>query len=187
MSTFLWDWKIAGGTIFLLSCFAVPALSAAISEGFESGQKTSYAAADIILTTGTWNLNDALIGSLPADVKNGGKSVRIRNSGKLTMKFDRATGAGKITIKHAKYSKDDNSSWGLWCSTNGGTSWKGIGPMIITSSTTLQTATFTPKIPGLVRCEIRKTDGTDSRINIDDFVITDYAASTSALPAASQP
>src|ERR1041385_4126964 len=32
------------------------------NEGFESGTKTAYAAADVTLGTGVWNLSDALIG-----------------------------------------------------------------------------------------------------------------------------
>ncbi|WGV26709.1 EndoU domain-containing protein [Halotia branconii] len=180
--------KIAGGSVFLLSFFTFRATSATISEGFESGQKGAYAAADINLSTGTWNLNDALIGNLSSDVKNGSQSVRIRNNGKVTMKFDRTTGAGTVTIKHAKYGNDTSTTWGLWCSTNSGTSWTPIGSIITTSSKSLQTATFTPNISGIVRCEVRKTDGTSNRTNIDDFVITDYGSSGSpSLPAGSVP
>src|SRR5262245_60368506 len=39
------------------------------SEGFESGTKTAYAAADVTLGSGVWNMNDALIGTLSTDVK----------------------------------------------------------------------------------------------------------------------
>ncbi|MEA5503660.1 EndoU domain-containing protein [Halotia wernerae UHCC 0503] len=123
MPKFTLPLKIAGGAVFLLSFFAFRAISATISEGFESGQKGAYAAADINLSTGTWNLSDALIGNLSSDVKNGSQSVRIRNNGKVTMKFDRTTGAGTVTIKHAKYGNDASTTWGLWCSTNSGTSW----------------------------------------------------------------
>ncbi|MBH8552252.1 EndoU domain-containing protein [Nostocaceae cyanobacterium CENA357] len=188
MPKFTLPLKIAGGAVFLLSFFAFRAISATISEGFESGQKGAYAAADINLSTGTWNLNDALIGNLSSDVKNGSQSVRIRNSGKVTMKFDRTTGAGTVTIKHAKYGNDASTTWGLWCSTNSGSSWTPVGSIVTTSSQSLQTATFTPNISGLVRCEVRKTDGTSNRTNIDDFVITDYGSSSSpSLPAGSVP
>src|SRR5882757_3220410 len=63
------------------------------SEGFEAGTKTAYAAADVTLGSGTWNLNDALIGTLSTDVKTGSQSGRMRNSGRITMRFDRTTGA----------------------------------------------------------------------------------------------
>ncbi len=143
-------------------------------EGFESGSKGSYAAADVTLSTGIWNLNDALIGNLAGDAKSGTQSTRIRNSGKATMKFDSTTGAGTVTIKHGKYGSDASTTWQLWCSVNSGSSWTQIGSTVTTSSTTLATATFTPNISGTVRCEVRKTDGTTNRTNIDDISITDF-------------
>ncbi|MBD2515849.1 EndoU domain-containing protein [Nostoc sp. FACHB-973] len=180
--------KIAGGAVFLLSFSVFRAIGATISEGFESGQKAAYAAADVTLSTGTWNLNEALLGNTSSDVKNGAQSVRVRNSGKITMKFDRTAGAGTVTIKHAKYGNDSSTTWGLWCSTTSGTSWTAVGSIITTSSKTLQTATFTPNISGIVRCEVRKTDGSTNRTNIDDIVITDFGSSGSpSLPAGSVP
>ncbi|SRR5579883_1326000 len=149
-----------------------------ITEGFESGSKTSYAAADVTLSTGIWNLNDALIGNLASDAKDGAYSARVRNSGRVTMEFDRTTGAGTVSIKHAKFGSDSNTTWQLWCSTSSGTSWFQIGSTITTSSTSLQTANFTPNISGTVRCEIRKTDGSSNRTNFDDITITDYGTSS---------
>src|SRR6476620_1723412 len=58
-----------------------------LSEGFEAGTKTAFAAANVTLGSGTWNLNDALIGTLSTDVKTGTKSARVRNSGHVTMLF----------------------------------------------------------------------------------------------------
>ncbi|KYC40488.1 hypothetical protein WA1_25535 [Scytonema hofmannii PCC 7110] len=180
--------NVAGGTVLLLTFSVSSANSATISEGFETGSKGSYAAADVSLSTGVWNLNDSLLGDLATDRKSGAKSARIRNSGRVTMKFDRTTGAGTITIKHAKFGSDGNTTWGVWCSTNSGSSWTQIGSAIATTSTTLQTAEFTPNISGTVRCEVRKTDGTTNRTNIDDIVITDYGSSGSpSLPSGSVP
>jgi endonuclease G len=150
------------------------AVGVTIIEDFETGSKTSYAIADVSLSTGTWTLDDALIGTLTSDVKNGAKSARVRYSGKITMKFDRTTGTGTVSIKHGKFSSDASTNWQLWCSSNSGVSWTQYGSTITTSSTTLATATFTPNIAGTSRCEIRKTDGTANRTNIDDITITDY-------------
>ncbi|MGH2416097.1 MAG: hypothetical protein ACRDEA_20885, partial [Microcystaceae cyanobacterium] len=61
--------KIAGGAILLLCFVSSRANSTTISEGFENGAKGSYAAADVALSTGVWNFNDALIGNLSSDVK----------------------------------------------------------------------------------------------------------------------
>lgn len=144
------------------------------SENFETGTKTAYAAADVTLASGVWNLNDALLGNSASDVKNGTQSARVRNSGKLTMKFDRTAGAATVTILHAKYGTDANSTWQLWYSTNGGTSYTQTGATITTSSTTLQTASFTVNISGTIRFEIRKTDGSTNRVNFDDISITDF-------------
>ncbi|MUG98279.1 hypothetical protein F7734_40625 [Scytonema sp. UIC 10036] len=180
--------NVAGGTVLLLSFSVSSANSATISEGFETGTKGSYAAADVNLGTGVWNMNDALIGDLANDRKTGAKSARIRNNGRVTMKFDRTTGAGTITIQHAKFGSDGNTNWGVWCSTNSGSSWTQIGSTITTTSTTLQTAQFTPNISGTVRCEVRKTDGSGNRTNIDEIVITDYGSSTPPpLPSGSVP
>lgn len=171
--------KITVGTALLFSFSISQVSSATISEGFESGTKGSYAAADVTLSTGVWNFNDALIGNLSTDAKSGTQSARIRNTGKVTMQFDRSTGAGTISIKHAKFGSDASSTWGVWCSTNSGSSWTQVDSTVTTNSTSLQTATFTPNISGTVRCEVRKTGGGTNRINIDDIEITDYGTSGS--------
>ena len=153
----------------------------ALAEGFETGSKTAYAAADVTLGSGVWNLNDALIGTSTSDVKNGTASARVRISGKLTMKFDRTTGAGTVTIKHAKYGTDGNTTWELWYSTNSGTSWVQSGSTVTTSATTLATASFTVNVAGTIRFEIRKTDGSSTnRTNIDDIAISDYTSNNPA-------
>ena len=152
------------------------ALAVTNSENFETGTKTAYTAADVTLSSGIWNLNDALIGNSTSDRKNGTQSARVRNSGKLTMKFDNANGAATVTVSHALYGTDVSSTWQLWYSTNGGTSFTQSGGTITTSSTTLATASFTVNIAGNIRFEIRKTDGSTNRINFDDFTITDYGS-----------
>ncbi len=144
-----------------------------VSENFESGTKTAYAAANVTLSSGVWNLNDALLGTSTSDRKNGLQSVRTRNSGKVTMTFNRTDGASTVTVAHALYGTDASCTWQLWYSTNSGSTWTQIGSTVTTSSTTLQTATFTVNKTGTIRFEIRKTDGSANRINFDDFVIND--------------
>jgi endonuclease G len=142
-------------------------------ETFESGTKTAYAADAVTLSSGDWYLDDALIGNTSSDPKNGTKSVRIRNTGKVSMLFNVTTGASSVTIKHAKYGSDGNSTWELWVSTNSGSSFSKVGSTITTSSTSLQTATFSMSISGNARFELRKVSGGTNRINIDDFSIDD--------------
>ncbi|ASZ12033.1 DNA/RNA non-specific endonuclease [Chitinophaga pendula] len=140
-------------------------------EGFESGTKGAYAAGDVTLGSGTWNMDNALIGNLATDRKNGAKAVRMQNTGKITMKFDLSAGADQVSVSHGSFGSDASSTWELWYSTNGGSSWTKAGSTITTNSTSLSVATFTIGATGAVRFEIRKLGG--GRLNIDDFTVGD--------------
>jgi endonuclease G len=142
-----------------------------LTENFESGTKTAYATANVTLSSGSWSFNDALIGNLSTDRKNGSQSARIRNTGSITMNFNFADGASTVSVQHAVFGTDGSSTWELRASTNGGSTYTRVGSTITTSSTTLQTATFTVNITGNVRLAIVKTGGGANRINIDDVVI----------------
>jgi endonuclease G len=74
--------------------------SYAITEDFEPGSKAAYADGTVALTTGQWDFNDALLGSLATEVKDGKQSVRVR-AGSITMNFD-INGLKQISIEHAK-------------------------------------------------------------------------------------
>ncbi|HEX4416398.1 MAG TPA: DNA/RNA non-specific endonuclease [Kofleriaceae bacterium] len=145
-----------------------------LTEGFEAGSKASYAAANVTLGSGTWNLDDALIGSLSTDVFTGTRSARVRNSGHVTMEFDRTTGAGTVTLHHATYGSDASGTWGLFSSQNGGSTWTQVGTSRSTTAGSFSTATFTVNLSGTIRFDIRKLDGGSNRINIDDISITDF-------------
>jgi endonuclease G len=147
---------------------------ALLSEGFETGIKSSYTTGNVTLSTGSWTFNDALIGNLSSDAKTGAFSARLRNVGSLTTLFNKNGGAGIVTIKHAKYGTDANSTWELWVSANSGSSWTKVGNTITTSSSVLSTASFTVNRTDVTRFQIRKTGGGTSRLNIDDIAITDY-------------
>jgi endonuclease G len=146
-------------------------------EGFESGSKGSYASGTVTLGSGDWKLDDALIGNLEGDVKNGTQSVRIRNTGTLTMNFD-VNGADVVSIVHAKYGTDSNSSWQLWYSTDRGSTWLQTTGTITSSSTSLSRATFDTGISDNVRFQIRKISGGTARINIDDINISTAGGTT---------
>jgi endonuclease G len=147
----------------------VPAPKAyVLTEDFESGSKTAYAAADVTISTGSWNMNDGLLGNLAADLKNGNKSVRLR-TGTINMNFD-INGVTMLYIKHGKYGTDANSTWQLLMSTDGGTVYTQLGTDISETNTTLVTDSFkVASTTGKVRFMIRKAVGT-TRINIDDMV-----------------
>jgi len=156
----------------LVAAFALPggARATTTTEGFESGTKTAYAAADVSLSTGWWYFDDALIGNLSTDRKTGAASARIRNTGSISTDFDFSS-AGTVTVQHAVFGTDGSSTWELWASTNGGTSYTKVGSTVTTSSTSLQTATFNVNSSGAVRLSIRKTGGGTNRINVDNVTV----------------
>ena len=144
----------------------LPPVTYTIIEDFEnSAAKTSYVAADVSMPTGTWNLDDALVGNLDTDLKNGLKSVRLR-AGKLTMNFDVA-GVNMLYIKHGKFGKDANSTWQLLMSTDGGSSFTQVGSDIVEDNSSLKLDSFKVSTDAKVRFQIRKAGTT--RINIDDI------------------
>ncbi|NIG55809.1 DNA/RNA non-specific endonuclease [Chitinophaga sp. Cy-1792] len=143
-----------------------------LSESFETGSKSAYAAANVSLTSGSWYFDDALIGNTSSDPRNGVASVRIRNTGQISMNFNAAGGAQTIKVSHAVYGSDGSSTWQLWVSTDGGSTYTQTGGTITTSSSSLQIATFTVNIAGSYRLSIRKISGGSNRINIDDVIVT---------------
>lgn len=167
--------KPGGGTSTSLT-FNIAAVTTT-KEDFEIGTKGGYAALDVTLKTGVWNLNDALIGNSTADVKNGTKSARVHYDGRLTMKFNLTSGAGIVTIQHAMYGSDSPTQWQLWYSIDDGSNWQQVDSTINTNTKVFQTASFTVNISGFIRFDIRKIDSTINRINFDDFTVTSYGSS----------
>ncbi|GAA3510613.1 hypothetical protein GCM10022393_25170 [Aquimarina addita] len=143
------------------------------TETFESGTKFSYAGGSVTLTaSGNWYLSDALIGTSASDQKFGSKSIRIQNTGYAIMSFDMDNGAQTVTIRHAKYGSDDTSTWRLIASYDSGASWFYAGDTITTSSTSLNTVSFTVNESRGVRYGVYKTSGGSNRINIDNIEIS---------------
>jgi endonuclease G len=159
---------IAG--LVVLSISLTTATMTPLSEGFEAGGKSSYAAANVTLGTGSWFMDDALTGNLSTDRKTGAYSARIRNTGLIRMNFNK-TGAGTVSIQHAVFGTDGPSTWQLWSSTNSGSTWTQVGSTVSTSSTTLQTVSFTVNNANAIRFEIRKLSGGANRINVDNVQI----------------
>ena len=159
---------------------AAAAQAVAVTENFESGTKGSYTTGNVTLTTGSWSFNDALLGNLSTDKKNGTQSARVRNSGILSTNFDFTTGASVVTVYHAVFGTDGSSTWQLWYSTNGGSSYVQSGSTVTTSSSSLVQANFTINVSGNIRFQVRKTDGSANRINFDDFTVN--PANTVSVP-----
>lgn len=137
------------------------------NEDFESGTKGAYAAANVTLGTGSWYFDDALIGSLASDRKVGAKSARITGTGSISMNFD-MTAIATITVQHAVFGSDGNSTWQLLASDNSGATYTPVGDTITSSSTTLQQVSFMLNVSGNLRIKIKKLSGGSNRINIDE-------------------
>lgn len=169
---------IAAAILFVSVFVSIGSQAATIlTEGFEAGGKTAYAAANVTLGSGSWYLNDALTGNTTSDRKTGSYAARVRELGTVRMNFN-VSSAGTVSVQHAKYGSDGNSTWELWQSTNSGSSWTKVGTTQTTSSTTLTTVNFTVNNAAAIRFEIRKVSGGANRINFDNISITDYIAPT---------
>jgi endonuclease G len=156
------------------SANSTQAIVQTFAETFESGTKTAYASASVSLSSGSWTLDDALIGNTAADLKSGSQSVRIRNTGTLTMNFNVTTGASTVTVKFGAYGTDGSSNFQLWVSTNSGSTYTQAGATVTASAASLSTATFAVNQAGTLRLQLRKTTGGTNRINIDDFTINSF-------------
>ena len=88
--------------LIVLTISLTTATMTPLSEGFEAGGKTSYAAANVTLGTGSWFMNDARTGNLSTDRKTGAWSARIRNTGLIHMNFNK-TGASTVSTQHAVF------------------------------------------------------------------------------------
>ncbi|MEI8203563.1 MAG: hypothetical protein WCH34_11155 [Bacteroidota bacterium] len=146
-------------------------------EDFETGSKSNYLIANANCTKGSWTFDEALIGSLTTDHKNGLQSIRLRNSGgSVYMNFDKPNGADTVIIYHSVYGTDNPSNWKLQMSTNQGISWIDIGDSVTASTTTLTPAYFIIKQAGNVRFKIiHLSGGSANRLNIDDIHIGDFS------------
>jgi endonuclease G len=135
-------------------------------ESFEKGRKDAYATGSVALETGTWLLNDALIANSDKDKKNGSASIRIKNTGMLSMQFDLAGEIKRLSISHGIYSNDASADWLLQYSTDKGNSWQNVGDLV-TSTQSLTTTVFDIGKKGPIRFRIEKLNG--GRLNIDDI------------------
>ncbi|WP_084134768.1 lamin tail domain-containing protein [Paenibacillus harenae] len=146
-----------------------PAAAMILNEAFENGSKGSYTAGNVTLATGSWNMDNALIGNLSTDKKNGLQAARIRSAGSITMNFNVA-GAKTVKISHANFSTDTGAAWKLQKSINGGSSWTDVTGTV-TSSSSLAVQSITVNETAGVRFRILVSGTAGSRINIDDVQI----------------
>lgn len=144
--------------------------AALFPEGFESGTKTSYTAGNVSLGSGQWTFSNALIGTSSSDRKTGSKSARIQSSGFIHTNFNLNFGVNFVTVQHAKYGSTANSSWQFFYSINNGSTWTQVGSTINTTSTSLNSVTFTLNTTVPTRIRISKLNGSGI-INIDNLLV----------------
>ncbi|WP_169089823.1 lamin tail domain-containing protein [Paenibacillus sp. PL91] len=159
-----------GGSVSTTFTVTVTAASTVIlNEAFESGSKGSYTAGNVALSSGSWNMDNALIGNLSTDKKNGLQAARIKSAGSISMNFD-AAGAKTVKVSHASFGTDTGAVWKLQKSVNSGTSWTDVTGTFSPSST-LAVQTITVNENASVRFRILVSGTSGSRINIDDIQI----------------
>ena len=152
-------------------------------ETFEAGSKGAYEDADEPLATGPWHFQDALIGSSPQDHKAGERAARLRNLGRLSMRFDAKAGVRRITISAAAYGTDGPSTWELWLSRDGGRTFARTGAPVLTNGPVLTPHVFAGLANSPLRLEIRKTSGPKNRLDIDDIILETAAGPAVATDA----
>ena len=84
---------VAVGAVCALWLTPGQAQTSILSEGFEAGGKTSYAAGTVALGSGQWQMNEALTGNLSTDRKTGAFAARVRETGVVRMNFNVASAA----------------------------------------------------------------------------------------------
>ncbi len=159
---------------FLASGAACGAAAQTWLEDFETGTKSSYASNDVTCTMGSWNMNDALIGSLVNDKTIDSKSVRIQNNGYISMNFDKTNGTGILAFYIAKYGSDVDATALAEYSIDGGTNWTQAGETISVTNPALAQIVIPLNVTNNVRFRISQSSSGDKRINIDNIEITDY-------------
>ncbi|MDO7874271.1 choice-of-anchor D domain-containing protein [Hymenobacter sp. ASUV-10] len=171
----------ASGTSNALT-LTVTAPPAGFFEPFEADSKTSYTTGTVTLATGQYNFVDALLGTSTDDRKNNTRSARLQ-AGSVTMSFDKANGAGTITLQAANFGTDTGGRLVVSVSTDGGATFTAYASAQTTLTSTLATYTFTANVPGSIRVRLSNPTGSGStRINIDDLQITDYSGPACVAP-----
>jgi len=167
-------------TFFSLLTYFPSVLYGQLSEDFDQGSKGSYATGSVEFSTGSWILNDALLGDDNGDRYNGLQSVRIRN-GFIEMEFDYPDGASLFSFSGANsgFSGDTGGTVQVLYSTNQAESWQTAGdPISLTEENALENYELFLDIETSVRFKIEKTEG--NRVNIDDVKIEPFTELTEA-------
>ncbi len=162
----------------------VTAPPAGFFEPFDAGFKSGYAIGNVTLATGSYAFDDALSGNTVSDPRNNLYSARIQ-TGSVTMNFDKANGAGTITVYAANFGSDNAGRLRVSVSNDGGTTFTAYISPNTTLTGTLAQYTFSANVAGNVRVRFSNPTGSSSaRINIDDVQIGDFTGPPCTAPTA---
>jgi len=152
--------------------------------GFEGpGEiKGGYAINNVTISGLVWSFDDALIGSLSGDMKNGSRAARILN-GSISMVGFLNQGAGEVRFLYARsnFSGDRSGNAPVfaveYATAAAPDTWVAIGdPVSLAGVNELTPFAARVDVPGEVRVRIRKVGGdAGKRWNIDDFAVTPFA------------
>lgn len=182
--------------VAVLIFFASHVQAATLFEDFDnpSVASTTHAPKDITYSTGLWVVCGVTKLDPPdeGDRLNGLNSVRLwgRTAGQtsLSMKFDRI-GAGVVSFNYGSTRNHSGGKFKLQQSINGGVNWTDVGSEITVPiwSGTFLTYSFNVNYSGSIRfrIEMTATTGTNEKISVDDFMITDYGTEQVAMPTSS--
>lgn len=142
-------------------------------EDVEDVSQLSYTTNTIVLKSGAWRFENAMIGWTASDKRRDQKSVRMQGEGSLAMMVD-AREVETLSLEHACYGSDTGGRFTVQMSVDGGASWSQTGPEVLCGSEFV-TSVF-PVHRGMVRFRIFKhsEEGDFSRINIDNIRLTPF-------------
>ena len=173
--------RVSAFIIFLiLSVVSVDAQYVIDFESENNGNKIFYAPAIVNLNGIDWELEQALIGSLPQDKKNGLRALRMRRlgttPGRMEMQTDFTDGIATVQFELARFSAEVNQpDLLLQVSTNQGNSWNTVETFSVFPEE-LTTQNVVINVSGSARLRfITELNGTNQRrFNIDDIVVTAF-------------
>ena len=172
--------------VFTLTILTIGLAWADYSVDFEGTNetKTSYASGDVTLSGLSWNMTDALIGTLDSDWKNGIRSARLRGYGTsiMTMLENKTNGLGTLSFYYRRYGTEAQVDWKAEYSVDNGANWTQIGSDF-TAPASDNPSLFSEQVnvSGDIRIRIKRATETgtaNKRLNIDDILLTDYLGGT---------
>ena len=143
--------------------------SAAVFEDMERGTKGSYAPDTIRLSSGVWQLSDALIGRSPQDAKNGEAALRLKPGGTAETGFYITPQTATAAIQYAGYGKDNGAALTVYYRTSDNPDWQTAGQQAPAHAGLKR---FTFSVPIKKALQIRFQNSGKGRLNLDDLEIS---------------